>query len=299
MKRSAMGHTKLKKLARKLNIPIYAAVGLLECLWHLTAREAPRGDIGRLCDEDICVGLDWDGDEAALIAALVEARWLDRSDVHRLIVHDWHDHADDATKKLVSRNGWTFSSLPQEASQDLPDGKEHEETVLDKSRATVEVSGNVATCRDVSRLPEPEPEPEPESSLSASAPAPAEARAAPSARQVKEAVEAQWREFETAYPKRGGDRKAAKGREKFLQLVKNGEDPDRIVEGARRYAAWCDATGKTKSEFVQQMPTWLGNRGWEEDWEPPEFSVVRGGTVGSGSLESREARRSRLMGVSP
>ena len=141
MKRSCMGHTKLKKLARRLSVPTYAAVGLLECLWHLTAREAYRGDIGRLSDEDICVALDWAGDETQLIAALIECRWLDPSKEFRIVVHDWHEHADDATKKAIARNNTTFATETQVLS--------------DKS-------GNVATSRELSRLPEPEPVPKPE-----------------------------------------------------------------------------------------------------------------------------------------
>ena len=47
MKRQAVGHSKLK-LCRRLNVKTCPAIGILESLWHLTAREAPRSNIGRL-----------------------------------------------------------------------------------------------------------------------------------------------------------------------------------------------------------------------------------------------------------
>lgn len=98
-----MQHTKLKRLVRALKIPQYAAVGILESLWHLTAREAPEGNIGKLSNEDIATWIDWDGDSDALIYALVVSGWIDEDEYYRLMVHDWEEHADDATKMAMKR----------------------------------------------------------------------------------------------------------------------------------------------------------------------------------------------------
>lgn len=110
MKREATNHTKLKKLGRRLNIPHYAAVGIMELVWHLCARETPRGDIGRLANEDIAQAVDWRCDENLLVAELVNARLLDASDEHRLIVHDWPDHADQAVHAKVARARQFFAN---------------------------------------------------------------------------------------------------------------------------------------------------------------------------------------------
>jgi len=59
MKREALNHTKMKRLCRRLNLPLWQGVGILETLWQLTAKQAPRGDIGRLSNEDIAIGLDY------------------------------------------------------------------------------------------------------------------------------------------------------------------------------------------------------------------------------------------------
>ena len=156
MKRQAFDHTKMNLLMEKLNVPRYVAVGIMESIWYLTAREAPRGDIGKLSNERIAIGIDWRGatnksrrDEAdRLVNALVESGWLDRDGPewstnevltkgergtnevlkryqYRLVIHDWPEHADDAVKKYLKRNNLTWA-----------------------------VSRHVATNPDLSRLPE-------------------------------------------------------------------------------------------------------------------------------------------------
>lgn len=143
MKRSAVFHTKTTKLCRSLKVRRYVAIGILESLWQLTAREAPLGDIGRLSNEDIATGIDYERNPDRLVDALVESDWLDRSPEHRLIVHDWHEHCEDSVKKFVSRNKLTFLSMSG-----------HVEKSLD-------LSGHVSTNPDMSRLPLPLPLPLP------------------------------------------------------------------------------------------------------------------------------------------
>jgi hypothetical protein len=119
MKREAHSHTKIKMLGRKLNLPHYACVGILETLWYLTARQTPQGDIGRISDEEIAVGIDFAGDPAHLIQSLVDSRWLDRSDEHRLIVHDWHEHDDDGVKLRLKRAELPFLSVRKETEPEF------------------------------------------------------------------------------------------------------------------------------------------------------------------------------------
>jgi len=116
VKRQALDHTKMDLLMEKLSVPRYAAVGILESLWHLTAREAPRGDIGKLSNERIAIGIDWRGSKnrsAAqeanrLVQALMDAGWIEVHAECRFIIHDWHEHADEAVKKMLARGGKTF-----------------------------------------------------------------------------------------------------------------------------------------------------------------------------------------------
>lgn len=113
MKRGTPDHPKTLALMEALACPRPMAVGVLELLWHFTARYAPQGDIGRWSDANIAAGVCWPGDPAALVLALVRAGWLDESPKHRLVVHDWHDHADDAAKKHIQRNNLQFATCPK------------------------------------------------------------------------------------------------------------------------------------------------------------------------------------------
>ena len=103
MKREALSHTKMKRLCRRMDIPRYQAVGILEELWKLTEREAWRGDIGKLSNEDIALGIDFRGDEHSLVAALEYSGWLDKSDEHRFLIHDWWDHCEDMIHMRIAR----------------------------------------------------------------------------------------------------------------------------------------------------------------------------------------------------
>lgn len=83
---------KFKRLKKRLKLSTWGAVGILECLWNFTCRSAPAGNIGKHSNEDIALAIDWDEDADELINALVDCGWLDKSDAHRLVVHDWEEH---------------------------------------------------------------------------------------------------------------------------------------------------------------------------------------------------------------
>lgn len=138
-----MSHTKLKRLCRMLKIPSYAGVGILESLWHLAMRETPRGDIGKIPNADIADSIGWDRDCEELIAALVQCNWIDEHKECRLVIHDWHEHADDSTKKYLTRNNLEFATSQVQCPVIV-------ETSLDNSR-------NVATNLDLSPIPIPIP----------------------------------------------------------------------------------------------------------------------------------------------
>jgi hypothetical protein len=142
VKRGTPEHPKLIRLAKLLGVRRYVAVGLLELLWHLTARYTPAGDVGKWSDDEIATALDWDGDPAVIVRAFVASGLVERHPEHRLIVHDWAEHADDTVKLLLKRRQRDF------------------------------VSRHVPTCPDINLLPEPKPEPKPEPLLLMGADAP-------------------------------------------------------------------------------------------------------------------------------
>ena len=72
MKVGTLHHPKTARLAKLLEIPLYATVGVLEAVWHLAAANADEGDVGRFSNPEIAVYIGWTGDADQLIEALVE-----------------------------------------------------------------------------------------------------------------------------------------------------------------------------------------------------------------------------------
>ena len=105
MKHQTPDSLKFKRLARRLGLPRYVVVGLLESLWIATQTNAPQGDIGRFSNEDISIYLDWEGDPDELISHLIETGWLDSCSENRLVVHDWEEHCPGWVKRMLKRTG--------------------------------------------------------------------------------------------------------------------------------------------------------------------------------------------------
>lgn len=81
------------------------ATAILERLWHATIVGAVRGDIGRFDNDCIAEMCGWLGDADYLISILVECGWLDLDDNHRLLVHDWEQHAPRHVKQNIHHKG--------------------------------------------------------------------------------------------------------------------------------------------------------------------------------------------------
>ncbi|MCW5943317.1 MAG: hypothetical protein KIS66_13880 [Fimbriimonadaceae bacterium] len=157
-KRGVIDHPKFNLLKRLLDTNRSGTLGYLECLWQFAGRFAPQGNIGRYSDEEIEAWLEWDGAPGGLIEALVKARWLDRSEAHRLLVHDWADHVDHTTRAALRRAGLTV------IGGDPLGGPESDDTsTVCARRANADVTEDERGAHAVSRaMPEPEPGPEPE-----------------------------------------------------------------------------------------------------------------------------------------
>ena len=122
MKRGTPNHPKTLALASALNVERWGAVGLLESLWHFTAHYARRGDIGRHGDAAIAAGIGWSGDAQVLISALVSCGWLDACSCHRLRVHDWDRHADQAVQKTQDVRNQGFIGCYETESGRISEG---------------------------------------------------------------------------------------------------------------------------------------------------------------------------------
>jgi len=79
-----------------------------------------------------------------------------------------------------------------------------------------------------------------------------------------------WDRFLSVYPKRSGDRGIAKGRDKFMSLLKSGQDPELVISGVERYAQYCQARGIAGTEYVKQIPSFLNGSCWLEEFTLPK-----------------------------
>jgi len=118
MKRGTPDHPKMRALCRRLGVARWQALGIVEGILHFTAQYARRGDIGRWSDDEIAEWLEWKGDPGDLITALTNVGWLDPCPLHRLVVHDWHEHADQTCRRsqLIKQQGFVCEgcSMPQD-----------------------------------------------------------------------------------------------------------------------------------------------------------------------------------------
>jgi hypothetical protein len=73
---------------------------------------------------------------------------------------------------------------------------------------------------------------------------------------------AAFEEFWRSFPRRIGKGAARKEFEKALKLV----DAATLVQGAKRYAAWCATTGR-EPEYICHPRTWLHQERWDDELE--------------------------------
>lgn len=97
--------------------------------------------------------------------------------------------------------------------------------------------------------------------------------AAPPARKVSRETSTDpdwWLDFKLAYPNRAGDPNWRGAHKAANARISEGHDPRDFLDGAKRYARFCEGTGKLGTEFVQQASTFLGPRKpFLLPWIPP------------------------------
>lgn len=279
MKREAFGHTKMKRLCRRLNIRLWQAVGILESLWALTARECPRGDVGRLSDEDIALGIDWVDEPAILIEALRSSGWIDEDSIDRLVIHDWYDHSDDSVHmKLARAHLYFVGTVPPKLSRlNAKERESCEQFYNPCARHTLDSLTKNA-------LPEPrqsqspagappvpgreEPPVVPQSQNSENAPNGAFTETPTGKKKTVGIAElrsslgerlAWWTEFWKIYPCKDGEKPAI---QVYSRVVTTYELAVEVYKGAKRYAARITADPTAKVKYAQG---WLNDERWRDE----------------------------------
>jgi hypothetical protein len=101
--------------------------------------------------------------------------------------------------------------------------------------------------------------------------------------------EKEFEEFWNAYPKRTGNNPKHKARQAWNARRKDGHAPEAMLFGARRYAAFCEATNRTGTQYVQMASTFLGkDLSFLETWEAPQPELPS-------HIAAIEARRKRAI----
>ncbi len=90
-------------------------------------------------------------------------------------------------------------------------------------------------------------------------------------KKAADAADAMFERFRRAYPKRAGNDPKQPARKAWDARIKQGVDPEVMIAAAERYSRFCDATDKTRTEFVKQSQTWLSPKGegWLSSWDLP------------------------------
>lgn len=77
-------------------------------------------------------------------------------------------------------------------------------------------------------------------------------------------------DFKHVYPQRAGDPRWRAALQAANARISAGATPEELIAGAQRYATFCNATGKTGSEFVKQAASFLGpDKAYALPWHPP------------------------------
>ena len=264
MKSGTPFHPKVRKLARTLGLPLFSAVGILEMLWHYAEKYAPAGDIGKFDDQDIVDAVDWPEEPAKLVAALVDARLVDTCDCHRMIIHDWQDHCNDAVHMKLARAREVFASgqVPKLARFNKVERDE-----IEQEYAHMHI--NVHTCT-LPSLAKPSP-PMPCISSSPSVTVSSQPSEPVKARRVQP-TPSQIESIYNAYPRKVGKKDALKAIAKAIkQLDDDGRDGQVFL--LDRVMAYAKATSGGDKQFIPHPATWF-NRGSYDD-DPSEWDKER------------------------
>ena len=122
MRREGLRHPKTLDLMARLCISRREAIGLLDLLFDWCIDYAVRGDIGKWNNGVIAGAVDWTGDADGLVHALVACGWLDEHQSHRLIVHDWPQHAPAFVRLKLKKLGTNFLDCYTDAVEGSVEG---------------------------------------------------------------------------------------------------------------------------------------------------------------------------------
>lgn len=139
MKHQTINLVKFKALSKRLRLPLCWTVGLLESLWVFACHNARDGRLVRFTSLELAGWMEYPGDEAEMVDALVETRWLDRDLDGHLSIHDWDKHKPNWLKGVESfgHGGFRPSSEPSSEPSSMPSNEPSYEPGIEPPNQTL------------------------------------------------------------------------------------------------------------------------------------------------------------------
>jgi hypothetical protein len=257
MKLDALEHPKTYELMSVLKLKRPHAIGHLELLWAFVGKNAPQGNIGKWSNGAIARACEWDGDADEFVNALVAARLLDVDETHRLLVHDWHEHAPGWVRAKVKDKGFiqpTLISTPPSTPEGSPRGSPPSSpggtgpSILGKGSVVQGSEGK------------------------GSLPARAEADSFELITAIK-----------TVYPAglHRGDHWSIAERE-VRKRLDEGVDPEDLLIAAREYAAQQSALGKIGQHEVMRPSNFFATGAWRGPFPLPKANTQTDANISAG-----------------
>ena len=241
MKTGTLDKMKFMVLKKLLGLPKYHVIGLLEGLWYLTATNAPDGAIGKFSDIEIAAWLEWEGEPEILVEAFIKAGFLDRCSEHRLVIHDWEDHAPQHVKGNIAKHNKSFAKAKnEEAPSDIPIGISQGGSLGNLLDTVLETPSKPNLTKPIKTLAQ--------KSLRG------------------EAFEKFWK----AYPKKKSKGDAEKA---FAKINPNEQLLATMIATIER-AKTSDDWRKDDGQYIPFPATWLRDRRWEDEFDLGQNSNV-------------------------
>lgn len=229
MKNDTPQHPKILDLARTLDINQAWAVGIMEMLWHWAADYVQQGDIGKYANQHIAKAVAWPGDPNQLIDALIHCRWLDESEEHRLIIHDWSHHCDRGVNSWLATRRLSFADGRRPS---LTNFTESERDVIHADYDEgITHPGERRFDYDTQNPAFPE----------------------------------YWAQFWKLWPRKNNKQPALRV---WCRVVKSEEMAKIILAGVRMHSQPGGALANPEARFIPYAVTWLNRRGWEDEYAP-------------------------------
>lgn len=121
MKLDALDHPKTLDLSARLDVSLPTVIGHLELLWAFTAKKAPQGNVGKWPDGSIARACYWEGNPSLFVNAVIDSGFADSHPEHRVLIHDWKDHAPRWVMSKLSRAKLEIFGTTNECSTDCTD----------------------------------------------------------------------------------------------------------------------------------------------------------------------------------